>query len=137
MIYSAADISRHRKIGYSTVKRKARLCFGTVIGLEKGKNEYGCITWQAPSEVWDQVLVAQKIRSAPRLRNTEPKPKKATEEQEEIVIFAPSQYKPVQWSKMHVVLKGCARCKGDLMPDTWDCTTLKCVQCGHSPIAVA
>ncbi len=34
---------------------------------------------------------------------------------------------------MKVVLKGCPRCKGDLVPDRWDLDgqDMVCVQCGY------
>lgn len=34
---------------------------------------------------------------------------------------------------MKLILKGCPRCGGDLMPDRWDLDgqDLCCVQCGH------
>jgi hypothetical protein len=35
---------------------------------------------------------------------------------------------------MKLILKGCPRCGGDLMPDRWDLEgeDLCCVQCGHA-----
>jgi hypothetical protein len=35
---------------------------------------------------------------------------------------------------MRVILKGCKRCGGDLIPDHWDWDDemLVCVQCGHA-----
>jgi hypothetical protein len=35
---------------------------------------------------------------------------------------------------MKLILKGCPRCGGDLMPDRWDLDgeDMCCVQCGHS-----
>jgi hypothetical protein len=40
---------------------------------------------------------------------------------------------------MKLILKGCPRCGGDLMPDRWDLDgqDMCCVQCGHAaPTAI-